>query len=125
MYAQDRSTLVDRRELLKIKLKSLTAEARIIRQQEQKTFGLLREEMHLHRVRHLRAAARSTHVAYGLIRGRTIAQIEPKADTPYNVGAVQAMIKTYGPVDAAANARLCEIAAVVAVAAPPELKKAA
>jgi hypothetical protein len=111
MYAKDLITVVDRREMLKIKLKSLAAEARIIRLQEQRSWGVLRESMHLHRVFQVRAAARQTHIAYGLIRGYSLARIEPKASRPYNVDAVQKMIKTYGPVDATANARLCEIAA--------------
>ena len=49
MYAKDKETIIDRREMLRIKVKSLTAEARIIRVEERKTFGALRNELHIHR----------------------------------------------------------------------------
>lgn len=70
---------LDRRKLLKIKLKSLAAEARIIRREEQRTNGDLREEMHIHRVRDLRHESRATHLAYGFIRGVPYRVIEAKS----------------------------------------------
>ena len=72
------AVLVDRRELLRVKLKSLMAEARIIRQEEHRTWVPLYQELRNHRVRHLRVEARATHLAYGLIRGLTREQMEPK-----------------------------------------------
>lgn len=97
MYAKDRKTLLDRRELLKIKVKSLAEEARIIRKEERKTHGVLRHEMWDHRTKYLRAIARDTHIAYGLIRGRTLDQIEPKRYSEPNWDAIDKMIKKYGP----------------------------
>lgn len=99
MYAKDRNTILDRREMLRVKLKSLAEEARIIRREERRTWGQLREELHLHRVRDVRTEARATHLAYGFLRGRTLEQMEPgrvKLD-PYLQGKVDAMLKKYGP----------------------------
>lgn len=94
-------SLLDRREMLRVKLKSLAEESRIIRKEERRTDGMLREELHKHRVREVRKAARHTHLAYGLIRGKTPEQIEPNAVIPPDWKAVNAMIRKYGPVNAA------------------------
>jgi hypothetical protein len=110
MYDKN-GNLIDRRELLKIKIKSLAAEARIIRREAQRVFGDYRYEMNAHRTGGMRRAARETLIAYGLIRGKTIAQMEPNAKRLYNVDAVQAMIRKYGPIDKAANAALVKLAA--------------
>lgn len=97
MYAEDRTTIVDRREALRVKVKSLAVEARLIRHEEHKTHGVLREHLHRHRVIQVRDAARNTHLAYGLIRGRAYEQMEPKAFLPPNWKEVRRMIETYGP----------------------------
>jgi len=97
MYAKDRTTIIDRREMLRVKLKSLAEEARIIRHEERKSYGSLRNELHLHRVWQVRRAARETHMAYGLIKGLTVDQIEPKRKSDLNWEAVNKMLKTYGP----------------------------
>ena len=97
MYAKDRTTIVDRREMLRVKVKSLAVEARIIRREAQRTHGVLRDELHTHRVWLLRSEARHTHLAYGFIRGRTYLQIEPKAATAPNWERVRKMTKRYGP----------------------------
>lgn len=89
--------LIDRREMLRIKLKSLAAEARIIRKEEQRTHGALRQELYLHRIGIVRQAARDTHIAYGLIKGRTLDQIEPKRHSEPNWDNIEKMLKKYGP----------------------------
>lgn len=101
MYAKDQVTIVDRREMLRIKIKSLAAEARIIRAEEKRTTHQLRNELHLHRVTVVRQEARCTHLAYGFIRGRTLDQMEPGQTnvSPYNSDRVRTMIKRYGPKD--------------------------
>lgn len=103
--------LIDRREMLKIKLKSLADEARIIRQQERAAlrnenwmrkegdpaqYPILSEELRLHRIGVVRKAARDTHIAYGLIRGKTWQQMEPTAKTHPDWDAVEKMVKKYG-----------------------------
>src|SRR4051812_12541317 len=83
MYAdRTRSTIHDRREMLRVKVKSLAAEARIIRREEMRTSGPLREELYLHRTHAVRMAAREAGIAYGYIRGRTLLQMEPNAKQP-------------------------------------------
>jgi hypothetical protein len=98
MYGEDRTTIVDRREMLKVKIKSLAEESRIIRNEERKSNGVLRNELHSHRVIVVRNAARHTHIAYGLIKGRRLDQIE-KTDRRINWDSVRKMIKQYGPVN--------------------------
>ncbi len=80
--------------MLKIKLKSLAEEARIIRREERRSPW--RDELHHHRIHIVRRAARETHIAYGLIRGRRLDQIEREGSRPYDQKAVDAMLKKYG-----------------------------
>lgn len=96
MYNETREKIVDRREMLRIKLKSLAEETRIIRTEEKRTFGALRDEMHAHRILVVRKHARATHIAYALIKGRTMAQIEGNAYFPPDWEAVDKMLKKYG-----------------------------
>jgi hypothetical protein len=98
MYAKDKQTVVDRREMLKVKLKALAAESQIIRRQERRTHGLLRDELAVHRRGVVRSEARHTHIAYGLIRGKQYEKIErPGADNPPTWDRVRKMISRYGP----------------------------
>ena len=94
--------IIDRREMLKVKCKTLAQEARIIRRYEQrmknfKPATVMREEMHNHRVCELRREARSSHLAFGFIRGRTIDQMENKRKSEPNVKRVNELLKKYGP----------------------------
>lgn len=104
MYDNEQK-LVDRREMLRIKLKSLAEESRIIRKEEKRTFGPLRNELHNHRINVVRRAARETHIAYGLIRGLTLEQIEPgmteekfcfESNRFFNRKNIEAMLSRYG-----------------------------
>ncbi len=70
--------IIDRREMLKVKVKSLAAEAAIIRKEEGKATAALQSELHEHRVKELRWAARDAHIAYGMVRGRRWDRMEPK-----------------------------------------------
>jgi len=97
MYAKDKVTIVDQREMLRVKSKSLAEEARIIRREETRTFGALREQLYLHRILQVRAEARATGLAYGFIKGRTLEQMEPKSFTPPDKMKVRRMLKQYGP----------------------------
>lgn len=97
MYAKDHVTIIDRREMLRVKLKSLAAEAKIIRAEEQRTHTVLRSELHDHRVKVVRSEARCTHLAYGFIRGRTLEQMEPSSETEPDWDRVRKMLKKYGP----------------------------
>lgn len=108
MYSKDRTTIVDRREMLRVKLKSLAAEARIIRLEELRTHGDLRRELRDHRKGTVGYEARATHLAYGFIRGRTLEAMEPRryVGMPKWLAdecdrqlfeRVRAMTKKYGP----------------------------
>lgn len=108
MYAKDKTTIIDRREMLRVKLKSLAAEAAIIRREERRSHGALRHELSLHRRGTVRWASRATHLAYGFIRGRTLEQIEPRryVNVPDWLAKqcdkslwddVRKMLKKYGP----------------------------
>lgn len=94
MYKNDK--LIDRREMLKIKIKSLAEEAKIIRKEERKTKGQLREELYRHRIDVVRAVSRDSLIAYGLIRGKTMDQIEPNRKSEPNWDAIDKMLKKYG-----------------------------
>ena len=92
-------TVLDRREMLRVKIKSLTAEAHIIRQEEERNPGCLRDELRVHRTTSVRFETRATHPAYGLIRGRTIERIEVSTTrTEALWKKVRGMIERYGPV---------------------------
>lgn len=92
------AVIKDRRKMLRIKFMSLAAEARIIRKEEKHTRNnTLREELYLHRIKVVRKHARDTHIAYALLRGRTYAQVEPKAYTDPDWPSIVSMLKKYGP----------------------------
>lgn len=102
----------DRREMLRIKLKSLVAETAIIRSEERRIKGPLREEMHIHRVSTVRSASRSTGIAYGLIRGKTLLQMEPISKTPPDWNSVKTMLRRYGNLNLDVEATIAQGVAV-------------
>lgn len=85
---------------LKIKLKALAAESRIIRQQERKMkgkrWGPEMHDLREHRIHVVRAHSRNTHLAYGLLRGFTLRQIENTSRTEPDWDAIHTMVKKYG-----------------------------
>jgi hypothetical protein len=87
---------------LKIKLKSLAAEVRIIKNQERKYKGpnwgssYQRSLLQRHRLDVVRPEIRHTHLAYGYLRGRSLDQIESCAKTEPDWERVYAMVKKYG-----------------------------
>jgi hypothetical protein len=83
---------------LKVKVKSLAAESKIIRLEEYraKTVGA-RASLHQHRVGVVRSATRHTLLAYGYLRGRSYGQLEVTCKRPPDWSAVEKMIKKYGP----------------------------
>jgi len=88
---------MDERICLKIKIKSLAAEAKIIRKEEKRVkFQSIRESLYRHRIDVVRYEARHTHIAYGFLRGRTYAQIEANPKTPPNWDKIRKMVEKYG-----------------------------
>lgn len=89
----------DKRLMLKIKLKSLAEEARIIRKDERKVNGWKRDSLHRHRVVNVRREARDSYIAYGFLRGHKYRTIEPstRANRPGpNWRNVQAICSRFG-----------------------------
>ena len=95
---------------LKIKIKSLAAEARIIKQEERKWRypHPMRESLRRHRRRDVRAEARHSLIAYGFLRGRRYAQIEQPKEVwrghqrgsgPPNWNRVRDLVAKYGDMD--------------------------
>jgi hypothetical protein len=107
---------------LKVKIKSLAAEARIIRLEEQRATGRgrrimagaethsfadtdekwqanneLREGLTHHRKNAVRKAARHALLAYGFLRGRAYRDIETRCRTEPYWPEVQRLVKKYGP----------------------------
>lgn len=112
------ATIIDRREMLQIKLKSLMEEARIIRRTAMRVpAGDLRDELHHHRRGVVRSEARHTHLAYGFIRGRLWSDMElPRKENLPDWKKVEAMIKKYGPTGKALNTLLEALATLAATA---------
>lgn len=85
---------------LKIKVKHLAAEARIIRSEERKVTGWDRWHLQHHRKTVVRRAARDAQLAYGFARGRTYEQMEAKCDLPPDWKAVRKMLVKYATPEA-------------------------
>ena len=144
MYDKTFTNVLDRRELLRVKLKNLAQEAALIRREENRilwskagcreysnmlpllwiggadtvdadvrTLRKLRRachrkvgdyglylELHAHRTKHVRHHARMAHLAYGAIRGRTLAQMEGEGSVPlsdHQKAEVLRLYQKYGP----------------------------
>jgi len=83
-------------KFLKVKLKSLAEEARIIRKEELRTFdNELREKLYLHRTWTVRIEARATLLAYCFLRGKSYLDVEQSSHSIPNWDKVEAMIKKY------------------------------
>jgi hypothetical protein len=85
-------------KFLKVKLKSLAAESRIIRTEEKRAYTReLHDELHLHRVKDVRGEARATHVAYAFLRGQPASGCEkfPQSLPPQVLQRVLTMIAKY------------------------------
>lgn len=89
---------------LKVKIKSLSEESRIIRKEELRSRGDLRNSLRLHRVNDVRKECRATLIAYAFLRGISYTRTEPNVlpmntfDEKYLWGRVEVMVKKYGTV---------------------------
>ncbi len=63
---------------LKVKIKSLAEESRIIRQEERKSETALRNRLYQHRTWDVRREARASLLAYGYLRGKPLSVVESK-----------------------------------------------
>jgi len=85
----------DHRVYLKVKIKSLAAESKIIRAEERKN-KRARSGLAEHRRGIVRAAARHTLLAYGFIRGRKYSDMESKCGHGPNWNNIWRMVEKYG-----------------------------
>ena len=96
---------------LKIKLKSLAEEQRMIRREEQKCLSYARhgkkldaqlrckneyEQMHYHRTVDVRGEIRLSHLAYAYLREQTYEQVEHNGQRWFDYKRVASMVKKYG-----------------------------
>lgn len=120
MYDSNKN-LIDRRELLKIKLATLVFEAGVIRDAEQKQLRYGRKvalpepflyaQMHDHRVKDLRRHARNTGLALGFIRGKSLPELEPYAKnllTGTDWRDIRVMCGKYGSIESQTFAKAQE-----------------
>lgn len=84
---------------LKVKIKSLAEEARIIRREEKDARNsYFRSMLHSHRVENVRDEARAAQIAYGYLRGRRYREIEPNAKKDVPWVRVKKLVEKYGEV---------------------------
>jgi hypothetical protein len=87
--------MYDHRVYLKVKIKSLAAEAKIIRTEERKN-KKARQGLAEHRRTVVRNEARHSLLAYGFLRGKTYHQLETKCHQEPNWDKVGRMVEKYG-----------------------------
>lgn len=88
---------MDERAYLKVKIKSLAAEAKIIRKETKRAKrASIKDGLALHRKGVVRFEARHTHLAYGFLRGREYRKMENKAHQTPDWAKVRRMIDRYG-----------------------------
>ena len=88
---------MDERAYLKVKIKSLAEEARIIRKEEKRARRKsIRMGLADHRKGIVRTEARHTHLAYGFLRGRDYHQMESSTHEAPNWDKVRKMVEKYG-----------------------------
>lgn len=88
---------MDERAYLKVKIKSLAEEARIIRKETKRAKSVtIKNGLALHRKGIVRTEARHTCLAYGFLRGRDYRQMEPIAYVEPNWTKVRRMVQKYG-----------------------------
>jgi hypothetical protein len=96
-----------RAKALKVKIKSLAAEAGIIRLEERRARrdDRLRCELHEHRVGIVRSEQRHSLLAYAFLRGRSYAAAEPKAAKAPDWTRVAKLVEKFGTTEWAKEAK--------------------
>ena len=90
--------MITRVKMLKVKIKSLAAEARIIRLEEKRSKPGSKEqcELHTHRVLDVRKEQRLSLLAYAFIRGRSLDRCERHSATKPDWQRVAKLIEKFG-----------------------------
>lgn len=82
---------------LKVKIKSLAAESRIIRLESNRSKDPTTKcDLNNHRVGIVRTEARYSQLAYGFLRGLKYSQLESKTNNPVNFTKVENLVKRFG-----------------------------
>ncbi|NIT57604.1 MAG: hypothetical protein GWN00_15650, partial [Aliifodinibius sp.] len=68
--------MINKKLGLKVKVKHLAEEARIIRNEEHKNHGDTRDWLYLHRIHTVRPECRATHIAYAFAKGTPLEKVE-------------------------------------------------
>lgn len=97
---------INHQKYLKVKVKSLAEESRIIRLEEKRSFGPQREGLYHHRLFVVRIESRAAQLAYAYLRGQTLDQVEaPTTQDHYYrqkaIARAQKIVQKYGTVEAA------------------------
>ena len=81
---------------LKVKVKTLAAESRIIRKEARKTSGMVKWAMNDHRKGIVRRHSRTNLLAYGFLRGLPYEAMESKCKEKPNFEEVSKVMKRFG-----------------------------
>ncbi len=89
--------MINKKLGLRVKVKHLAEEARIIRKEEHRTYGDTRDWLYLHRINNVRPECRATHIAYAFAKGTPLESLEKyPSEIPVSVWArVTKMIELY------------------------------
>jgi len=68
--------MINKKLGLRVKVKHLAEEARIIRNEEKRNYGDTREWLYLHRIHGVRPECRATHIAYAFAKGVALEKVE-------------------------------------------------
>jgi hypothetical protein len=90
--------MLNRIPMLKVKIKSLAEEARIIRKSEKKNAGRTRELLYLHRVQDVRKEQRASLLAYAFLRGVPYKACEPNPKVKPDWNRVRKLVGKFGTV---------------------------
>lgn len=84
---------------LKVKIKSLAAESKIIRLETHRTKDIVtKNDLAIHRTGIVREEARYSQLAYAFLRGRSYASIEAKTDKGLDLVRVGKLVERFGAV---------------------------
>ena len=82
---------------LKVKIKSLAAESKIIRLETHRTKDIVtKNDLAIHRTGVVREEARYSQLAYAFLRGRSYASIEAKTEKELDLARVRKLVERFG-----------------------------
>jgi len=86
-----------RKTHLKVKIKSLAAESKIIRLEELRSQDRqLKNSLYFHRVNAVRSESRTSQLAYAFLRGREYGDVEQKCSVAPDFVKIQSLVERFG-----------------------------